>query len=251
MRFAWMIGLAGLMLGSAAWAQDDAATLKQRIAELEAQNAKLRQIVKEQAAQLRAMDATLRQTEAQTLETRKKLAEAKSRAVELEKQKQQAVAEHRSTFVSRDYDASANQTELSTYAMSVNMLKGPRAGHWVNLSATYPGKSANSGKVMLGLQTQYSGSVYRGSKTMTINADGQTINARVVDYDRTTRMVGSTKARSDRSDEWVQVELSLGQVEQIGNAQSVVCSLSYAEFELPNRAIKGFGAFADAMKASP
>lgn len=255
MKTAVMVVLAGLGMATASFGQEDVGALRKRISELEAENAQLRQTVQEQASRLAELDNKVQQVTTQATaareelsQTQQKLADAQSKTVELEKQKSEAISQHQAVFVQRQTDAASGQTVLSTYAMEVKMLHGARKGHWVNLSATFAGATAQSGKVTLGLQTQYSGSIYQGVKEMTITADGRTIRSVVVDYERTRRIVGNSKARTDRSDEMVQLELSLEDVVAISQASSVTCRLGHAEFEFPRRVIQGFGAFASAMR---
>lgn len=256
MKNAWIIALAGLMFAPVAWAQDDTAVLKQRIEQLEAENARLHDTTQKQAKIIKELDDELNKrqtaavaTEQKLVKAQEQLQEARTQANTLQKQRDEAVNERRSVFVAREFDAASNTTELSTYAMPVKMLKGPRTGHWINLDASYSGKTAASGKLRLGLQTQYSGTIYRGIKKMTINAGGRTIIAPVVQYERMSRVVGGPKARHDRSDEVVQLELSLADVVAIGQSESVTCSLGRAQFELTQRLIKSFAAFGEAMKS--
>ncbi len=254
------IVLLGALLAGPAAAQDNAEALRKRIAELEAENAKLRQTIAQQAESINALRADRRQDgdvlkayEAQKQRNEQleaKLAEVQTQAATLEQEKQQAAQQRQELYVDRDYDAQADRTELSTRALRLTPTHGTRAKHWVTLSLEHAGEAMGDAPthVVLAMQTIYSGDLYRTTDTITFEADGKAFVCKVSDYERTVRKTGSMKNRRDVSDEAVYATMPTQAVRAIANATKVTGRAGIVRFELPRPTHEGFAAFAEAME---
>jgi len=223
-RFIFVLGL--LVLPTLAAGQDDTAALKARIAELEKENAALK---------------------AELAELRGELHVVAAEKAELETKQTEAREQRQAMYIVSQYDPEAGKTRLASKPVALPVTHGSRAQHYLQISAEGQGRDDKNPTVTLTLSAYMSGRVYHTADALSLSVDGKPMSFKVAKYERDKKMSGSSKNRTDRSDEYLTFRLTADDVREIGKAASITGQAGPIRYEFSNDLIRLFNAAAESI----
>lgn len=221
-----MLIVAVALLPSLAFAAEDVASLKARIAELERENEALK-------AELAAMRGELK-----TVQTAK---------AELETQQAEQREQRQAMYIVSQYDPKAGKTRLVSKPVALDVSHGSRAGHYLQLTAEGTGRNDKNPTFTMTVSAYAAGRIYHVAKNLELTVDGQSMVLPIVNYERDKKMTGSPKNRTDRSDEYLTFRLTADQVRQIGKASAVTGRAGSVRYKFSNNLIRLFSAAAESI----
>jgi len=225
----WLLIVGVLGIAGAASARDDVAALKARIAELERENAALKAELAELRGDLRTVTAEKRQ---------------------LETEQAEAVEQRQAMYIVSQYEPAAGKTKLVSKSVRLPVTHGSRAEHDVQLTAEGQGRGDRDPTVTMTISAYVSGRVYHVADRLELTIDGQTRTFPVAGYERDRKMSGSSKNRTDRSDEYLTFRLTADDVRAIGQAANVTGRAGTVRYEFSTDLIRLFGAAAESIDSN-
>jgi len=222
----WLLIVGVLSAAGPVWAEQDVAALKARIAELEKENAALRRELAELRGDLQTVTA-----EKQELATRQT----------------EAVEQRRAMYLVSQYEPSAGKTTMVSKPVRLDVTHGSRADHHVQLTAEGQGRGDRNPTVTMTISAYVSGRSYHVADQLELTIDGQARTFPVAGYERDKKMTGSSKNRTDRSDEYLTFRLTADDVRAIGKAANVTGRAGTVRYEFSTDLIRLFGAAAESI----
>lgn len=119
----------------------------------------------------------------------------------------------------------------ATGASMLRVTHGTGADHWISFQVV-TGDASDTARVLVNVQTRFSGGIYRGAKTLLLMPDDETVECEVVDYRATQRTSGGPRKRIRRDDELVSARVPPSAFSRFDGVRTLKGQLRHVRFVL-------------------
>ncbi len=133
------------------------------------------------------------------------------------------------------FDPETGRTIVRTGIEALKVTRGSAADHRLSLAYSYEGEQMLESPriISMFIQAKFSGGVYRGQYTITLDIDGETVEVPITDYDSVTRRIRVAGKRWMRKDdETLTIEIDAELLRRLARAIQVKITAGPVELEL-------------------
>lgn len=132
------------------------------------------------------------------------------------------------------YDEATGRTVVRSGVEELKVTLGSAADHRLSLAYSFEGEAmqAPPEKISMFIQAKFSGGVYRGQDSATLDIDGETVTVPITKYDTVSRKVRVAGKRSIRKgDETLTIEIDAELLRRLARAIQVKITIGTVELE--------------------